>query len=256
VKPYYEHAGITIYHADCRDVLPLLPPVDLVLTDPPYGIGWSRGAGTGGAKSHDGIQGDEDTSARDAVLAWFSNTPGIVFGSFYAPYPASLKQVLIWKKPSDSGVVGSVTGFRRDAEPIFLVGPWPQRHVRWSSVLVSTGGMGAIAATTGHPHTKPIPLLSSLLRYSEAKSVCDPFMGSGSTLRAAKDLGLSAIGVEIEESYCEIAAKRLGQEVFNFGAERCNREIAAMQRDDAPAWLVTLGVSDWEAEKRMIEGEA
>jgi hypothetical protein len=217
--PYYERDGITIYHGDCREVLPLIAPgsVDLVLTDPPYGIGWSRGVHTArNSKSHDGILNDHDTSTRDAALALVADVPAIVFGSFYAPYPANVRQVLIWQKPGDAGVVGSTTGFRRDAEPVFLVGPWPQRHVRWSSVLASfAGSISAVATETGHPHTKPLAMIRDLLERTQAETVLDPFMGSGTTLRAAKDLGRKAIGIEIEERYCEIAAKRLAQEVLD-----------------------------------------
>lgn len=218
MKPYYSHAGITIYHGDCRDILPQLGRFDLLLTDPPYGIGWSRGTNNQRAsKSHVGILNDEDTSCRDQALEVMEDTQGIVFGSFYAEYPKGMKQVLVWQKPADSGLVGSVTGFRRDAEPIFLVGKWPTRTVRFSSVLRASRGMSALTTETGHPHTKPVELLEALLlAVPEAHSIIDPFAGSGSTLVAAKNLGRIACGIEIEEKYCEIAASRLSQEVLEF----------------------------------------
>ena len=218
MKPYYQHEGITIYHGDCREILPTLDPVDLVLTDPPYGVGWSRGINNQRAsKAHDGILNDENTDCRDEVLALLKDIPAIVFGSFYAPFPDGLKQVLVWSKPADSGLVGSVTGYRRDAEPVFLVGPWPFRKVERSSVLENYRGISAITTETGHPHTKPLDLVSILLRTAQIPgTILDPFMGSGTTLRAAKDLGRKAIGIEIEERYCEIAAKRMSQEVLNF----------------------------------------
>ncbi len=196
-----------------------LEPVDLVLTDPPYGIGWSRGMNAArNSKSHDGILNDEDTSVRDAVLAQLTGIPAIVFGSFYAPFPANTKQVLVWQKPADAGVVGSTTGYRRDAEPVFLVGDWPFKTVQWSSVLRShAGSIANVAAKTGHPHTKPLDLIRELIQRTDAETILDPFMGSGTTLRAAKDLGRKAIGIELEERYCEIAAKRLQQAVLPLG---------------------------------------
>ena len=218
-EPYYDRDGITIYCGDCRDILPHLEPVDLVLTDPPYGIGWTRGVHAArNSKPHEGILNDEDTSCRDTALSLTAGTPAIVFGSFYAPYPSQTKQVLVWKKPDDSGVVGSTTGYRRDVEPVFLVGDWPIQKVKWPGLLTSyTGGMAAVTTETGHPHTKPLGLIRVLIERSGAQTILDPFMGSGTTLRAAKDLGRKAIGIELEERYCEIAVKRLAQSVLPLG---------------------------------------
>jgi site-specific DNA-methyltransferase (adenine-specific) len=218
VKPYYEDDAVTIYHGDCLALIASFD-ADLLVTDPPYGIKWTRSINEARAsKAHAGILNDHDTSIRDAILVATSTMPGVVFGSFYAPFPANLKQVLVWVKPPDAGVVGSTTGFRRDIEPVFLVGPWPQRTVRWSAAFrAGAGGISAVASETGHPHTKPLGLMRDILSKCPAGTVLDPFMGSGSTLRAAKDLGRKAIGIEIEERYCEVAARRLGQEVLDFG---------------------------------------
>jgi DNA modification methylase len=222
MKPYYEHAGVAIYHGDCREILPKLPKLgglDLVLTNPPYGIAWSRGVNLQRyGKPHDGIKGDEDTSCRDEALDLLASVRGVVFGSFYAQFPQRLKQVIVWRKPADWGLVGSITGFRRDAEPVFLTGNWPPLTVRWSSVFSVSRGMSAITTETGHPHTKPVSLLEELIQRANALSVIDPFMGSGSTLVAAKNLGRRAAGIEIEERYCEVAVKRLSQEVMCFDA--------------------------------------
>lgn len=147
-----------------------------------------------------------------------ADKPAIVFGSFYAPYPANVKQVLVWHKPPDAGVVGSVTGFRRDAEPVFIVGPWPLREVKWSSVIASGGGIAAVVTETGHPHTKPLQLMCRLIAECPDGLIADPFMGSGTTLVAAKRLGRRAIGVEVEEQYCETAARRLSQGVLDLAS--------------------------------------
>jgi site-specific DNA-methyltransferase (adenine-specific) len=219
MKPYYQDDAVTIYHGDCREVDAWLT-ADVLVTDPPYGIAWKRSANPARlSRPHDGIANDEDTSARDAVLDAWGNKPAVVFGSFYAPPPHNIRQVLVWRKGDTQGVVGSTTGFRRDAEPVFLVGEWPTRTCAWSSVLASQrGSWNDELAATGHPHTKPIDLMRTLVTRTPTGVIADPFMGSGSTLRAAKDVGRKAIGVELDERYCEIAAKRMAQEVLDFGA--------------------------------------
>lgn len=217
MKHYYSDAAVTIYHGDAREFVPefesgLVEPCFLV-TDPPYGIAWSRGLNRSRASAaHPGIQGDESTEARDALLADWDGRPAVVFGSLHAPPPLEhLTQTLIWHKPADAGVVGSITGFRRDVEAIYLCGDFPRRTVQWSSVL-----RGSSRDRNGHPHSKPIDLMARLIDLAPG-TVLDPFMGSGTTLRAAKDLGRKAIGIEIEERYCEIAAKRCAQEVLDLG---------------------------------------
>ncbi len=199
----------TLYLGDCRDVLPTLGKVDAVVTDPPYGIGWRRGVNKQRAsKAHVGIANDNDTTARDEALSLLRGVPGAVFGSFYAPFPAELKQVLVWHKPADSGLVGSVTGFRRDAEPIFLVGPWPTRTVQLSCVLRTVAGQAGTVTETGHPHTKPVDLLRTIIQQMPGL-VCDPFMGSGSTGVAAMREGRDFIGIEIDPEYFDIACRRI-----------------------------------------------
>jgi site-specific DNA-methyltransferase (adenine-specific) len=120
----------------------------------------------------------------------------------------------VWRKPVDAGVVGSTTGYRTDVELIFPLGQHPRRNSSRSSVLTTDGGVAAYR--TGHPHAKPIALLQCLMEWLPG-TVADPFAGSGSTLVAAKQLGRRAIGVELEERYCEVIAKRLAQGVLDFG---------------------------------------
>jgi hypothetical protein len=221
MKPYYEHGGVTIYHADCRELIPSLR-CDVVLTDPPYGIDWHQHGGgkTGkskGMRRLPRITGDTDTTVRDEALLMLAPKPALVFGSFRAKWPPNLVQVLVYQKTPDAGLVGSTTGFRRDAEPIFLLGEWPKRNAKYSSVFASRIGLQSLAKPGYHPHAKPLDVLCALLRGMPAGIVLDPFMGSGSVLVAAKNLGREAIGVETEEQHCETAAKRLQQEVLDFG---------------------------------------
>lgn len=217
-EPYYSDDLVTLYHGDCLEITEWLT-ADVLVTDPPYGIGWKTN-GTKRAnvmratiKPNAGIRNDLDTSFRDEVLARFGDKPGAVFGSWRAPFPPR-SQTLVWRKPVDAGVVGSVTGFRNDTELIFLTGRWPKRDSQWSSVITTNLGMHSYL--NGHPHAKPIPLMQKIIQ-ATAGTVADPFSGGGSTLVAAASLGRRAIGVELEEHWCEKTAIRLSQQAFDFG---------------------------------------
>lgn len=211
---YYQDDLVTLHHGDCHEVTDWLTG-DVLVTDPPYGIAWSIGTNKAAkSKAHAGIQNDSDTAVRDWVLEQWGERPGIVFGAWSAPFPPN-RQVLVWRKPVDAGVVGSTTGYRRDTELIFLTGTWPQRNSSRSSVLETNGGKAAYL--NGHPHAKPTGLLERLLEWTDG-TIADPTAGSGSTLQAAKMLGRKAIGVELDERYCELAAKRLAQDTLFGGA--------------------------------------
>ena len=211
--PYWSDDLVTLFLGDCREVTEWLA-ADVLCTDPPYGIGWIRGAKERrGDVGHRGIVGDADTFTRDAALFAWGDRPAAVFGSFYAPPPLTVRQILVYRKAPDAGVVGSTTGYRRDVEPIFLTGPWPRRPAAWSSVITSNA-LGAVhlAGRYGHPHAKPVDVMETLIAACPPGVIADPFAGSGSTLVAARNLGRQAIGVEIDERYAEKAARRLSQQ--------------------------------------------
>ena len=217
MKPYYEHGGITIYNCDCREVLPTLRAVDLVLTDPPYGINYRSGmTGHDGGTALPGIVGDRDTSLRDFVLR--SAPRAIVFGTWKTARPSQCRAVLTWDKGSHVGMGDLSLPWKPNSEEIYIIGGGFIGH-RGSSVLSIPAPVSWNSTANGrfHPHQKPLDLIAELLlKCPREWVILDPFMGSGTTLVAAKQLGRRAIGIEIEEKYAEIAAKRLEQEMLPF----------------------------------------
>ncbi len=211
--PYYEKDEIVIYHGDCREILPMLEPVDLVLTDPPYGIGEAAGRNKSRgllapSKDYGDARWDDtriDVHLANQVLS--AGTTVIWFGGNYYELDAT-SCWLIWDK--DNGE----TDFA-DCEMAWTNMPKAVRLFRWRWSGMLQGDMKA-KEFRYHPTQKPVPVMRWCIEQAPvtAKTILDPFMGSGTTLRAAKDLGRKAIGIEIEERYCEIAANRLAQEVM------------------------------------------
>lgn len=216
MKPYYEQDGITIYHGDCRDILPTLDEIDVVLTDPPYGIDGGRGMGAIRERGkYAGGFVDDTENIRTVVVPIIEKcierarcvvvTPGNrnfgmypqpqSFGAFYQP-----------------AAVGLQSFGNLDAQPIFYYGTAGGGRMGKPCSYVLTEQPEA----NGHPCPKPLRAWRKLLaNVSEPnQTVLDPFMGSGTTLRAAKDLGRKAIGIELNERYCEIAVNRLRQGVL------------------------------------------
>lgn len=233
LKPYYDHAGIQIFHGDCREVLRSLPDesVDFVLTDPPYSAHVHENA----KSNRDGKQGtkfiDFESITEAELRALFGDVSRIArrwvvatmewrhVASFDAAPPDGLRFLRfgVWVKPDG---MPQISGDRpaQGWEAIAFMHKGDGRP-RWNG-----GGRSSVFAHNVarglHPTEKPLPLATELVRLmsDDGDLVLDPFMGSGTTLRAAKDVGRRAIGIEIEERYCEIAARRLSQEVLFGGA--------------------------------------
>ncbi len=211
MTPYYDHAGITIYHGDCREILPDLLKADLLLTDPPYGIGsWSVNPSGGFMTEREAekING-WDVRLLDADLLQILSRGkyAVMWGSNYFSLPPS-PRVLVWDKEQQGMHFAEV----EIAWTNFDFGTSRIIHCPLKSQEV----FGA-RSERQHPTQKPVSVMSWCIHLAgEVQTILDPFMGNGTTLRAAKDLGRKAIGIEIEERYCEIAAKRMAQEVFSF----------------------------------------
>ncbi|ACI06269.1 site-specific DNA-methyltransferase [Mycobacterium phage Brujita] len=213
MKPYYSDDHVTLYHGDCREI-DAWEAAHLLLTDPPYGIDWPPRTGT---SRHQSIANDSDTAARDYVIGrWGHVKPAYVFGSPLLAPPYGTKQTLVWRKPGDSGLTGQIGGWRRDWEAIYMLGNWPRDSRPLRSGIITTN-VGMSTYQHGHAHGKPVALLEVLLLAAPGGAVADPFAGSGSTLLAARNVGRKAIGVEYEERYCEIIARRLDQMCLDLG---------------------------------------
>lgn len=216
-EPYYERDGITIFCADCRDILPLLGPVDLVLTDPPYNAGVDYGRLVNDSLPWSGyrkLMGDVL-----AELERLSNGPILIFSSVTAMFHLAAvsppRWVCAWTKPLSLAHRVGGSPFLPHWEPCLIYGQvWGDGGRVPNYHLSDVWSCNPEAERNGHPCPKPIQLIRRLVRIIPGDTILDPFMGSGTTLRAAKDLGRRAVGIEIEEKYCEIAVKRLAQEVL------------------------------------------
>ena len=207
--PYYDQDGITIYNADCRQVLPFLQ-FDVVVTDPPYGIDYSTG--TTGKYNGTAIEGDSATTVRDAVLSMTRGKPALVFGSWKASIPTEAKALLVWEKGSHVGMGNLSIPWKPNFEFIFVLGGG--FHGKRTSGVVRFNALSPNFVQQRHPTEKPVGLMRELLCKCPDGLVLDPFMGSGTTLVAAKMEGRAAVGIEINEAYCESAVKRLQQGVL------------------------------------------
>lgn len=209
--PYYEADGITLWHGDCLDILPSLGDAefDAVLTDPPYNFGFD----------YDGHDDAMDPAEYAAWCArWYAECRRVSSRVIVFPGHGNLPTwwdiarpsgVGCWYKPGNPKGAG-VFQFC-EWEPFLLYG----KGVGGSDVVRAT--VNKQPDTGDHPCPKPISLFKQLVDKTKATSVLDPFAGSGTTLVAAKYLGVKATGIELNERYCEIAASRLAQGVLDFG---------------------------------------
>lgn len=200
-EPYYQDDAVAIYHADCRE---WMPDADVTITDPPYNVGLDYSGG------------DKRTDYAEWTAEWFQLAPKpLVVTPGHANLAMWLtmerpRWICAWVKPNQNSA-SALNGWNI-WEPLLVYGKHrkPVGHDAWTVPI-------ALQSDTGdHPCPKPLGLYRRLVEVFslETDTILDPFAGSGTTLRAAKDLGRKAIGIEVEERYCEIAAQRCSQEVL------------------------------------------
>jgi len=209
VRPYYEDDAVTIYHGDCRDVLPSISSTEIVITDPPYGIAYQSTWRTDWNRKAP-IEGDRE------FPLWLFDVVAPSVALFVwcrwdvLPILPAPKSYIVWDKGAHSmGDLKHEYG-RRWEGCAFWPGPSHSFMKRPADVIVCRR---VPSERSLHPAEKPVGAITPLI-IAHVGDILDPFMGSGTTLRAAKDLGRKAIGIEIEERYCEIAAKRMSQTVM------------------------------------------
>ncbi len=246
MKPYYDEGGITLYLADCEEVLPHLEVVDLTITSPPYNMGlvpggngrgmYRPGANNKGGRFRDGYghhadampQAEYDSWQRRVLaLCWeasrlgvfYNHRPRIEHGRVRFPLSLDfgdgpvLRQVITWDR--GTGIDVHLRAFCTRGEWIMLFAK-PEFFLRShaASGMGDVWRFGPETAISHHPAPFPLALPARCIQAVPCESVLDPFVGTGTTLVAAKAAGIKGIGIDIEESYLEIAAKRLAQGVL------------------------------------------
>lgn len=201
MKPYYQDNAVTIYHGDCREILPTLGRFDLLLTDPPYGLGekWSGGTWATNPMYADAKKWDIRPTDCEVQRFILVAQKSIVWGGNYFTLPPS-RGFLLWIKTPSMETMA-------DAEYA-----WTSLDMPSKAYTVHRNPDG----TRTHPTQKPLVLMRWCISLAgpDVQTILDPFAGSGTTGRAAKDMGRKATLIELEEKYCEIAANRMRQEVL------------------------------------------
>jgi len=212
VKPYYLDDSVCIIHGDCAGIIPTLGTFDAVVTDPPYNVGKDYG-------THDDRMPDNVYRAWahlrvgycvQAAANQFWVAPRYKLGMWLELLPNAHLIVI------PRGASGPLRGGWIDQFEIALAqGKTLSKHSDlWKGIRLKGEGYFFTEQTFGHPGYTPTPIMALAISLLASESVLDPFCGTGGTLRAAKDQGKRAVGIEIHEPYCEIAAKRMAQEVL------------------------------------------
>lgn len=211
-QPYYQADGVTIYCGDNRALLPLMDNADLLLTDPPYGIGEGNAARIKSrsnlAKSRDYGHTNWDAATPDKwviEMAMSKCRSHIIWGGNYFGMPAA-KCWLVWDKENGANDFA-------DCELAWTNLDMAVRRIRYRWAGMLQGNM-AEKEVRWHPTQKATPVMEWCLGHTDATSVLDPWMGSGTTLVAARNRGIKAVGIEINEQYCQAAVERLRQRVL------------------------------------------
>lgn len=208
---YYKDDLVTLYHGDCLEVTDWLA-ADVLVTDPPYGVDYQSGRVRENLAAS--ILNDKDTSVRDGVLALWGNRPALVFGSWKIPRPEGTKMRLVWDTLGANGMGDLSIPWKPSDQELYVLGPGPWQGKRTNNVISIPPVQSTAKNGRLHPHEKPVRLMDELVAKTLGV-VADTTAGSGTTLVSASRLGRRSIGVELDEHYCEVIAKRLAQQSFN-----------------------------------------
>jgi site-specific DNA-methyltransferase (adenine-specific) len=257
-KPYYQDEAVTIYHGDCREIVPTLNAVDFIWTDPPYGHNNNNGdliarreaaLGRGESPKDTWRPIANDGPESNNLVRWFfleayrllkpdccccccccgggGPAPQFARWSLWLDeaFHGGFKQMVVW----DKGPMGMGWHYRRSYETVLVAqkgkGKW--RGGRTVENIIRPGSYGIrkiIPSASDHPTPKPVELPAAFIQWHTdvGDTLLDPFAGGGTTGRAAKDLGRKAVLIELEERYCEMAANRMAQAVLPFAAKTGN----------------------------------
>lgn len=225
MKPYYQQDGITLYHGDALEILPTLPDVHIVATDPPYTFGLASTAEERKAGAWADLMNNAhwygswlsecrrltvNQQGSCWVFTSWRSFPVLARAASQIRWP--IESLCVWDKEwiSTGSVRGLRTSYEMFAHKDFEIANRSTPDI-WKAPWSST-------KPHGHPCEKPSVLMARLIGESNARSVLDPFAGSGTTLHAAQRLGIPAIGIEAEERWCEVTVRRLQQPVLLGGS--------------------------------------
>jgi DNA modification methylase len=213
VSIYYQDDWVTLHHGDCREVTEWLA-ADVLLTDPPYGIDYRSGRPRDELAAS--IEGDTDTSVRDTALSAWGAKPALVFGTWRVQRPVATHTRLVWDTKGALGMGNLSVPWKPSDQEIYVLG-YGFTGRRDSNVLSCAPVQSMARNGRQHPHEKPVALLARLIDKCPPGLIADPFAGVGSVGVAAKMLGRRAVLVELDEAYCELAARRFTQDSLPFG---------------------------------------
>lgn len=224
MRPFYADDAVTIYHGSSLEILsvllPLSVPYDVVVTDPPYGTGGWRRLSTGAGSDPRASLVREEWD--DGAVEWLHHVNGPILTFWSAARTWELlsaarqsgrgkHRALYLRKPDPKPQVGGRTAW--SIEPVWSLSADGFLLNGGDDLFVASAPrLHRDADATGHPYEKPLAFMRWLIGKTTAGTILDPFMGSGTTLRAAKDLGRRAIGIELDERWCKAAARRMAQE--------------------------------------------
>lgn len=215
---FYEDEFVELHHGDCRAVRGWTT-ADVLVTDPPYGMDYTGFGGRRGeprrAEGRLTVVGDATTEVRDLALEMWGDRPALVFGRWNVERPAATRHRLVWDKQGGPGMGDLNMPWGNGEEEIYVLGRGFVGK-RETNVIRAQTLMSSDTRRPDHPTPKPVALMEALIAKCPPGLIADPFAGSGATLIAARNLGRRAIGVELEEKYCELIVSRLAQQAFQF----------------------------------------